>query len=131
MAAVKALTSFNCYISKEHGTTEFMKFREGDVIAEPDIADELVKLKCPVAPVNDVFMVSCPKCRTVFDSRSHPAQAVITRANATLPYDSQLYRFAAGDVVRYEWLQDALKKSNIPLATVDATECPNCGTLFY
>lgn len=129
--AVKALTSFSCNIYKEHGTNQFVEFQKGDVVVELDVIDTLVKSNCPVAPVKDTEMVSCPKCRTCFKSSEHPVQATITRVNCALPYESQFYKWSAGEVVRYPWLAEALDKAGIPLAIVDGVECPKCQTIFY
>lgn len=129
--SVKALTSFGCNIYKEHGTNHFVEFREGDIITDPEIIAVLVTSNAPIADVNDPHMVSCPQCRTVFDSRAFPIQATITRVNCAIPYNSQFYKWTAGEVVPYPWLADALKTAGIPLTTIDAFRCPKCETISY
>lgn len=129
--AVKVLTDFACNISVAYGTTGLHEFHQGDIIADPNIAGELLRLGCQVAPVNDQDMVACPKCRAVFSSSANRTDATITKVNASLNYDSRFYQWDAGEIVQYPWFVDALKKAGIPLDTIDAVKCPKCETVFY
>ena len=129
--AYKALTDFECYSYNEHAGTRFQKYREGDVITDQATIAELVKTNCPVVPLSDETTVACPKCRYVFDSKTHSTQATIVQANCSFGYDYRTYSFAKGDIVAYLWLVNVLKAANVPLATVDATECPKCHFMFY
>jgi hypothetical protein len=129
--AVKVLTDFACNISVAYGTTGLHEFHQGDIITDPNVAGELLRLGCQVAPVTDQDMVACPKCRTAFSSSAHSTQATIVKVNTSIEYDRSSYKWESGEVVQYPWFVDALKKAGIPLDTIDAVKCPKCETVFY
>ena len=128
---LKTLRAFTASVVDPLGLIHSVSFRKASIIAEPRLEADLVKLGCPVVPVDDVVMVACQKCGTVFDRTLHTCEATVTMVNAAIPYGTQFFAFRAADIIPHFWLIEALKAANVPLDTIQAVKCPKCQHIFH
>ncbi len=107
----------------------FQTFRPNQIIQD-DLAAELVKLKCPVVPVEDRETTICEKCRSICSRKTHAKEVTIVKTNAGFSYDNQYFSFRTGDVI-HPWLVEKAKENHLPLETAMGIECPHCKFVWY
>ena len=102
----------------------FLSFRPGQIVSD-DLAQELVRLQCPVVPVEDRETTICPKCGAVCSWKTDTHQATIVRTNAGFSSDNQYFSFRTGDVI-HPWLVERARENHLPLEVINGIECPHC-----
>ncbi len=127
---LKALRPFVASVEDRLGMIHSVSFRGGQVIAEPRLEADLLKLGCPVVPVNNAVTVACAKCGAVFDRSLHTTSATATVVDAAIPYGHQFLSYQAGNIIPHFWILEALKAAGVPLEIVTATQCPQCQSVF-
>jgi hypothetical protein len=127
--AVRVMRRFSANVSK-FGTPTYVTFTPGEIVTDPLIAEELLRLQCPVVDAQDTEATICPKCRAVCSWKDHAKEITLVRANASFGYDSQYFSFQTGDII-HPWLIEQAKKNGLPLEEAVGIECPSCRHVFY
>ena len=128
--AVRVMRLFSANVSK-YGSPTYVTFTPGEIISDTSLADELLRLKCPVVDSQDTTSTICPKCRAVCSLEAHAREVTIVKANAGFSYNAQYFSFQTGDVLPYPWLIEQAKENHIPLETAMGIECPYCKFVWY
>ena len=128
--AVRVMRLFSANVSK-HGSPTYVTFTPGEIINDKFLAEELLRLKCPVVDSQDTATTICPKCRAVCSSEAHAREVTIVQANAGFSYNAQYFSFQIGDILAYPWLIEKAKENRIPLETAMGIECPHCKFVWY
>jgi len=88
--------------------TRLLRFDEGEITTDNEVAEWLLAARSPVCPVEDQTTAICSNCHGRCDVERDRCAVTIVCRNVSIPFDGRLHQCHAGEVVRQPWLIEVL-----------------------
>ena len=126
---VRALKPFVVMI--EHGSVNQMhKFAKDQIVDDPFVVSELLRMRCPIVDVDDVSKVSCQRCSEIILIAENSLHVYFAKAPGCFSHSGQYFQVAKGEVLKPNLVRPA-HEAGVQIAESDnGIQCPRCRHAF-